>query len=334
MTPAGSEGTGAVLVAPDSFKGTMTASEVAAAMSAGVAEAGLAAIELPLADGGEGTASILMGVLGGEVLEAEASDPLGRPMRSDFVLLDDGRAVVEVASASGLTLIPEVERDAMAASTRGTGELIAAAIAAGAGGILVAAGGSATTDGGKGAAEVLMDAGFDPAANPITVLCDARTRWEDCPRVFAPQKGADPAQVEELERRLVTIAAEMPRDPTGVELTGAAGGLSGGLWGWFGAELVSGAARVLDLLAFDQALAGATCVLSGEGRIDSSTAEGKLVSEVAGRSRKADKPCFAIVGEEQLDPDQASVLGISAVREGRNPAEITACARQLVETTL
>ena len=302
-------------------------------MAAGVEEAGLDAIELPLADGGEGTASILRDALGGEVRKQTATDPLGRSLEADYVLLEDGRAVVEVAAASGLTLVSELERDAMAATTRGTGELIAAAAAAGAGEILVAAGGSATTDGGKGAVEALEEAEFDPTSHPITVLCDAKTSWEDCPRVFAPQKGADPEQVSELERRLDTIASGMPRDPRGIELTGAAGGLSGGLWGWFGARLVPGAARVLDLLGFDEALSRAACALTGEGRIDASTVEGKLVCEVAGRCRLSAKPCLAIVGEEQLDADQASALGIFAIREGRNPAEIKACARQLVETT-
>ncbi|MFM8527002.1 MAG: glycerate kinase, partial [bacterium] len=268
----------------------------------------------------------------GEARRVAAHDPLGQPVQAGFVLLNDGRAVVEVAAASGLTLVPESERDALAADTRGTGELLGAAAAAGAGEILVAAGGSATTDGVRGAVEVMRESGFDSEAHPVTVLCDARTSWEDCPRVFAPQKGADLAQVAELEQRLGKLATEMPRDPTGIELTGAAGGLSGGLWSWFGARLVSGAARVLDLLSFDQALSRADCVLTGEGRLDPSTGEGKWVAEVAGRSLEAGIPCLAVVGELALDPAEAQGLGLVGVREGGNPGEICACARQLVES--
>ena len=297
-------------------------------------EAGFEPLSLPLADGGEGSASLIRDALGGRTVGIQASDPLGRSIEASFVLLSDGRAVIEVAAASGLTLVPEDERDALGASTRGTGELILAAAEAGAREILVAAGGSATTDGGLGVVEVLREAGFDPASLPITVLCDARTRWEDCPRVFAPQKGADAGQVEELESRLDALADSMPRDPRGVDLTGAAGGLSGGLWSWFGAKLVPGAETVLDLLDFDSALAQAQCVITGEGRLDPSTGEGKLVAEVARRARAASKPCMAVVGEDSLGLEQAERLGLSAVREGRNPAESAVSARQLVETTL
>jgi glycerate kinase len=209
--------------------------------------------------------------------------------------------------------------------------LIAAAAKAGAGEVILAAGGSATTDGGTGAVEALHDADLGDTPPKITVLCDVTTAWQDSPRIFAPQKGATPEQVTELEARLEKLAEEMPKDPRGVAMTGAAGGLTGGLWAWFDAELVSGASRVLDLLGFDQALSDAGFVLTGEGRLDASTAEGKLVSEVAGRSHRADVPCLAVVGELALDAGEVERLRLAAVREGRNPGELSASARQLVE---
>lgn len=332
MSAGRSDSGAACLVAPDSFKGTMSAEQVAAAMVEGVTEAGLPALRMPLADGGEGTTRVLGEALGGAFHTAEVADPLGRPIDAEYCLLPDGRAVVEVAAASGLTLTDRSERDPLKASTRGTGELISAAVDAGAGEVLLAAGGSATTDGGMGAVEALRDAGLADAPPRITVLCDVTTAWQDSPRIFAPQKGASAVQVAELETRLSELAQVMPRDPHGVAMTGAAGGLAGGLWAWVGAELAPGASKVLDLLGFDQALADARCVITGEGRLDASTGEGKLVAEVAGRSHEASIPCLAVVGESALDPAETEGLGLVGVREGGNPGEISASARQLVES--
>ena len=150
-----------VLVAPDSFKGTFSAREVAAAIAAGLRSADREARELPVADGGEGTMEVLVTALGGEVRVVTVSDPLGRPIEAGFALLPDGTAVVEMAQASGLGLVEEGERDAWAASTRGTGELIVAAVEAGAEKVIVTVGGSATTDGGAGALEALDEAGVE-----------------------------------------------------------------------------------------------------------------------------------------------------------------------------
>ena len=301
-------------------------------MSVGAVEAGCEVELMPLADGGEGTARILGDALAGEFRTALVSDPLGRVIEAEYCLLPGDRALIEVAAASGLTRVEEAERDPVAASTRGTGELIAAAVEGGARELLIAAGGSATTDGGLGAIEALQGAGLESALPAITVLCDVSTAWQDSPGIFAPQKGATGDQVAELEERLDRLAESMPRDPRGVAMTGAAGGLTGALWSWFEAELVAGAGRVLDLLAFDEALGRAGCVLTGEGRLDASTEEGKLVAEVAARSRVADVPCLAVVGEISLDRAGVERLGLGAVREGRNPGEITASARQLVES--
>jgi glycerate kinase len=312
-----------VLVAPDSFKGTFSAAEVAAAVARGLRAGGRDAVELPIGDGGEGT----MDALGGEIRTATVSDPLGRPVEARFALREGGRTgVVETAEASGLRLVAEDERDAFAASTRGTGELIAAAARAGARSVVVAVGGSATTDGGAGALEALDEAGVDV---PITVLCDVRTAWEDAPRVFGPQKGADPRTVKRLERRLDKLAARAPRDPRGVPMTGAAGGLSGGLWAFRGAKLVPGAAYVLDAIGFDDRMREARFVVTGEGKLDAQTLEGKAAAEVATRARQGGVACHAVVGRNELDEFRARVLDFGLVIEATDEAELEAAGREL-----
>ena len=317
-----------VLVAPDSFKGSFTAAEVAAAIARGLRAAGRGVEELPIADGGDGTMEVLVSALGGDLRVARVSDPLGRPVEAAFALLPDGEtAVVETAQASGLWRIAEEERDAWRASTRGTGELIAAAARAGARTVTVTVGGSATTDGGKGAVEALRQAGASPR---LRVLCDVRTPWEDAARVFGPQKGADAGTVRRLERRLAALAARAPRDPRGVAMTGAAGGLSGGLWAHFGAELVPGAAYVLDAVEFDAAMRDAAFVVTGEGRLDEQTLAGKAVGEVATRARQGGVPCHAVVGENALSSFDARRLDLASVIEARTIAELERAGRELV----
>jgi glycerate kinase len=316
-----------VLVAPDDFKGTFTAPEVAAAIAAGIRDAGLEADELPIADGGNGTVAALHASLGGGLRTTRASDPLGRPVDAHWLLLPDGRtAVVEMAAASGLPLVAPEERDPWRASTRGTGELIAAAAAAGAEHVLVAVGGSATTDGGAGAVEALEAAGARPA---LTVICDVRVPFEDCARVFGPQKGADPATVERLTRRLHELAEAAPRDPRGRPMTGAAGGLSGGLWAYCGAELVEGAGYVLDAVRLDERLEAADAVVSGEGRLDDQTLTGKAIAELARRCRAAGKPLHVVVGTSTLTPDEVAELGVAGVHEASTLEELEAAGRAL-----
>lgn len=322
------------LVCPDSFKGTFGAVEVAAAIGGGIEEAGGVVDLCPAADGGEGTAETVRAAIGGEVRQATVHDPLGREIEAAFVLVEGGAtAVVDTAAASGLPLVAAEERDAEAASTYGTGELIAAAVEAGARRVLLAAGGSATTDGGVGAIEALRARGFggDRAVrrDGILVLCDVTTRFEDAARVFGPQKGADAAQVEELTARLGEIAGELPRDPRGVPMTGCAGGLSGGLWAAFGAELRAGADYVLDLLGFDERLAAADVVVSGEGRIDSQSLEGKVVGQIAERCAAAGKPLHVIVGQSALDPDAAARAGIASITEAGDLTALRTAGRHL-----
>jgi glycerate 2-kinase len=318
---------GRVLVAPDSFKGTLAATEVAAAIARGLRAAGRDAVELPVADGGEGTMDVLVGVLGGELRTAEVTDPLGRPVEASFALLPDGHpAIVETAQASGLWRVEEGQRDAWAASTRGTGELIAAAAEAGAETVIVTVGGSATTDGGAGALAALDDAGVQPA---LEVLCDVRTPWELAPSVFAPQKGADPKTVARLERRLDELAEAAPRDPRGEPMTGAAGGLSGGLWAHRGAKLRPGAAYVLDAIGFDDLMRAAPFVVTGEGRLDDQTLQGKVVGELATRCRQNGVSCHAVVGRNALDPFQIRMLDLASVTEAGTERDLEEAGREL-----
>jgi glycerate kinase len=317
------------LVVPDSFKGTLSAREVADAIGAGVVDAGARADLCPAADGGEGTLDVLLAGLGGERRTASAHDPLGRPLEAGFALVREGRtAIIEVAAASGLQLVDPAERDPERASSAGTGELIAAAVEAGARRIWVAAGGSATTDGGRGAIDALEAAGSLRDAQ-LEVLCDTSVPFERAAEVFSPQKGASPEQVERLTSRLVALAGSLPRDPRGRAMTGAAGGLSGGLWAAFGAHLVPGAAFVLGVLGFDRRLEDAAAVITGEGRLDSQSGQGKLGGEVARRCRAAGILAHAIAGELALDRSELRRLGFSSGQEARTPEEIRAAAERI-----
>ncbi len=318
-----------ILAAPDSFKGTLSAADVAEAIGRGISGAGGEAELMPAADGGEGTADALIRALGGEYRDAPSHDPLGREIDARFALLGDGEtAVVEVAQASGLSLVSEPDRDAETASTAGTGELIDAAARAGARRILVAAGGSATTDGGAGAIEAIEAAGGLGGAK-LEVICDTSLPFERAAEVFAPQKGADPAAVTRLGERLTARAGALPRDPRGKAMTGAGGGLSGGLWAAFGARLVPGAAYVLGALGFDRRLEDASAVVTGEGRLDRTTLEGKLAGEIAKRCRSAGVPCHLIAGSVALDDEGRRRLGAASVAEASTLDQIEAAARSL-----
>jgi glycerate kinase len=316
------------LVAPDAFKGTFAAPVVAAALARGLEAAGWEADRCPVADGGEGTLELLVAALGGRVQRVTASDPLGRLIACDVGWVDAGAgagatAIVEVAQASGLGLVAAAQRDAWAASTRGTGELIAAAAAAGAREILVAAGGSATTDGGRGAVEAIAAGGGLRGAR-LAVLCDVTTTFEDAARVFAPQKGADAATAARLAERLQAYAATLPRDPRGIRATGAAGGLSGGLWAAFGAELRPGAAAVLDALGVDERLRRCALVVAGEGCLDEQSFDGKVVGELARRAAGAGVALHVVAGTSRLERSAWHGHGLAHVHVASTPAQIEA----------
>lgn len=321
-----------LLVAPDSFKGTFAAEEVADALARGLEAAGATADRCPVADGGEGTMAVLLATLGGELVEVDAHDPLGRPLRAPLGLTDGGAtAIVEVAAASGLGLVGAAERDAEAASTRGTGELIAAALAHGARRVLVALGGSATSDGGEGAIAAIAAAGGLGGAE-LVCLCDVTTPFESAAEVFGPQKGASPEAVARLTARLHAHAQALARDPRGRAMTGAAGGLAGGLWAAFDARLAAGAPFVLDALDFDRRLARAGAVITGEGRLDAQTLQGKLVGEIAARAARAGVPVHAVVGSSALAAADAAALGLASVTEAGDLAAFERAGRALAGT--
>jgi glycerate kinase len=192
----------------------------------------------------------------------------------------------------------------------------------------VAAGGSATTDGGRGAIDALHAAGGIHDAR-LEVLCDTSIPFERAPEVFAAQKGATPDQINRLTERLVAFAGALPRDPRGRVLTGAAGGLSGGLWAAFGAHLVPGAAFVLGVVGFDNRLEKADAVITGEGRLDAQSREGKLTGEVAKRCRAARVPCHVIAGEIALSPADEARFGFATLGSATSEESITGTAERI-----
>jgi glycerate 2-kinase len=316
-----------ILVAPDSFKGTFSAATVAVAVGRGLAQAGFDVDLCPMADGGEGTLAVLAPALGAVPQFAQAADPLGMEIEAAFAIVGDV-AIVETATASGLGLVPESERDPFAASTEGTGDLIAAAVSAGARTVYLGVGGSATTDGGMGAIAAIERQGGLRGAK-LVVLCDVRVPFEDAARVFGPQKGADPEMVEALSQRLQEFALGFPRDPRGLPMGGAAGGLSGGLWAALGAELVPGAAFVLDLLDFDRRASGVLAVVTGEGRLDAQTLTGKVACEVSTRARLAGVPCYAVVGSSAVTLDEMLELDLQAAIEATDLEEMESAGLRL-----
>jgi glycerate kinase len=268
------------LACPDKFKGTLTAAQATAAAAAGLRRAGFDEVrELPLADGGEGTLDALLAARGGSRRKVRVTGPLGEPVEAEWGVLPGGTAVVEMAAASGLQLVGG-RNDPLRASTRGTGELIAAALRGGARRVVVGVGGSATTDGGLGAVQAL---GWSLGGADVTVACDTSTRFLDAATTFAPQKGASEAQVALLTRRLGRLADEYAQR-TGVDVrelagSGAAGGLAGGLAA-IGAQLESGFEVVAQAAGLEDALAGVLLVVTGEGRLDASSFTGKVVGGV------------------------------------------------------
>lgn len=325
-----------VLVAPDKFKGTLTAAQVAAAIARGLARAGMGADTCRVADGGEGTIEVLTEEVQHELTAVAAHDVLGRPVKGRVALLDGGRtALVEVADAVGLSLIEPSERNALAANSRGAGELVAAAAETGAREILVGVGGTAMTDGGAGAIEALREAGLVGVRGPLaksprlTVLCDARAGWEQAVTVFSPQKGAGEADLPILLERFDELAGTLPRDPRGVLFTGCGGGLAGGLWSAAGAELKSGAGFVLDRIGFNARMQASRAVITGEGCLDHQTLLGKAVGEVATRARQSGVPCHAIVGRREMSEFEARILDFESVSQAGTARAIAAVSERL-----
>ena len=284
------------LACPASLKGVLDAPAAAAALAEGLRAGGAEAVELPVADGGEGTAEVLRLALGGEWRQADVQDAFGRPRSVRWLLLPDGTAVVE--SAAAVPLDPE-RLDPLAASSRGYGELVAAALAEGPTGLLLCLGGTGTMDAGAGLLEVV---GELPV--PARVACDVTATLAAVPRIFGPQKGAGPAEVAELERRFAAREelALFQHEPGG----GAGGGLGAALAS-LGAELVPGAGLVLDAARFDAS--GYDLVVTGEGRVDATTALGKAPGEVARRS--AGTRCAVFGGVVEVEIPGVETIALS-----------------------
>jgi len=338
-----------VIVAPDKFKGSLSAPEAARAIGRGVARAAPDAVVdlVPMADGGEGTVEALVEATGGTYREATVSGPMGTPVNARYGRLGDGRtAVIEMAAASGLILVPPDRRDPLRASTRGTGELIRAAIGDGATRLIVGIGGSATNDGGAGLAQSLgyrlldpdgidlppgggalarLDridpSGRDPGLSGVDLFVASDVDNPLCgphgaSAVYGPQKGATPGQVEGLDRNLAHLARIIGRD-LGVDVAevpgaGAAGGLGAGLIAFAGGTLGPGVDRVIEAVGLAGRLDGADLCLTAEGAIDGSTAFGKTAVGVARLARSLACPTLALVGS--IGPGAEEVLreGIDA----------------------
>jgi glycerate kinase len=285
------------VVCPDKFRGTLRADEAARAIAAGLRRAGFDdVVELPLADGGEGTLATMLAARGGSRRTSRVTGPLGQPVEADWGVLPGGVAIIEMARASGLALVGR-RNDPLRASTRGTGELIATARAQGCKRAIVAVGGSASTDGGLAAVETLR---WSLAGIDVTVACDVDTPFLDAARVYGPQKGASDAQVALLTRRLERLADQY-RTRTGVDVTklegaGAAGGLAGGLAA-IGAHLAPGFDVVADAVELEPALDGADLVCTGEGRLDASSLAGKVVGGVLEWAQELGVPAAVIAGQ-------------------------------------
>jgi glycerate kinase len=291
------------------------------ALAAGMQTAGLEADELPVADGGEGTAEVFAAALGGEWRTAAASDPLGRPIRARYLVLEDGSVVVEASEAVGLRLLAEEERDPMAASSGGLGELLLAAAAEASGPILVGLGDSATVDGGAGLLEVVGD---ELVGRELQALCDVRNPLlgeRGAARAFGPQKGASPEQVEALEERLAGI--DRLRPYAGLPGAGAAGGLGGAIAA-LGGELLSGADVVLERIDFRGMARGVDLVVTGEGTVDRSTVEGKAVGEVVRVCREEEVRCEVFGGRVEEAPPgvEAHALSGDPVRAADDLVEL------------
>jgi len=360
-----------VIIAPDSFKGSLTSSEVADAIEKGIlaVDSNTEIIKIPLADGGEGTVEALVNFSKGVILSVNVSDPLGNPIKAYYGLLKIGErrdssapqfytAVIEMAKASGLTLVPVEKRNPLNTTSFGTGELIKDALDKGCKKIIIGIGGSATVDGGSGMAQALGVKFYKIGKRPnsavpqfyeikdkmtgglladmekidiskldkridnceIIVACDVDNPLlgeKGAARVYGPQKGATPEQVEILENNLKKFAGTI-KDTLGIDIinlpgSGAAGGLGGGLVAFLNAQLESGIKLILDTIHFEEMIKDADLIITGEGRIDSQTAYGKVVAGVAKIAKKHDIPVIAIGGSIEENLGELYNIGVTSI---------------------
>ncbi len=339
-----------IVIAPDSYKESLTAMEVATSIEKGFKQVLPQAeyIKLPMADGGEGTVQSLVDATGGEIIPHHVTGPLGQQVEGFFGLLGDGKtAIIEMAAASGLHLVEPEFRNPLLTTTYGTGELIRAVLDRGVEHIIVGIGGSATNDGGLGMAQALGIRMLDSAGNSLghgggalanlatidtanldprlanirlEVACDVDNPLcgpKGASHVFGPQKGATPEMVELLDRNLSHYAnvmkAQLGKDVKEMKGAGAAGGLGAALLGLLGAELRPGIEIVMDAVNLSDVLKDADLVITGEGRIDSQTIHGKTPIGVARCAKQYDLPVIGIAGCLSSDCGVVHAHGIDAV---------------------
>jgi glycerate 2-kinase len=339
----------AIAIAPDSFKGSLTAMEAADCIERGLKKAltAVRTVKIPMADGGDGTVQTVVDATGGRIATRTVRGPLGEPVRARFGLSGDGRtAVIEMAAASGLALLKPAQRNPLVTTTFGTGELIRHALKLKVRKILVGIGGSATNDGGTGMARALGVKFFDQAGRPLPegggaladlaridasgrdprldgvtleVACDVDNPLSGprgASRVYGPQKGATPAMVRRLDRNLARLGRLVRRDLDLDILTvpggGAAGGLGAGLMAFAGGVLRPGIDMVTDLVGLRRRIKGCDLVIVGEGRMDGQTAFGKAPAGVAKIAREQGIPVIAIAGSVGPDADRVHAVGIGA----------------------
>lgn len=339
-----------IVIAPDSFKESLSATKVAKAISSGimrvVPDAEITCI--PFADGGEGTVEALITATNGKRVNVRTVDPLGRPIQSFYGILGDGKtAVIEMAAASGLELLAPEERNLLMASTYGTGLLAKAALEAGFSNIILGIGGSATNDGGAGMAQALGFGLHDKNGNPIalgggflnellsidrssvhpllekakiTVACDVRNPLlgpSGATRVYGPQKGATAETLQKLENNLTHFSGVLrlafEKDFAEIPGSGAAGGLGAGLMAFCNADLVPGFKLISDLTNLENHLKNASLVFTGEGRIDAQTTSGKTISGIAQLAKKHAVPVIALAGYVSNDLQELYQMGVTAV---------------------
>jgi glycerate kinase len=357
-----------IIVAPNSFKGSLSATQAAKAIARGVREVfpDAEVVEIPIADGGEGTVESLVSANKGRYEWVDVEGPLGDPVLASFGLIDGGKtAVAELASASGYVLLSPALRDPRKTSTYGFGQLLEAARQSGVKSVIAGIGSSATNDGGVGMAQALgyrfLDAEGvdlprggaallrlqridDSRLNPgwrsvqVMVACDVTnplTGPEGASAIYGPQKGADPVTVRLLDRALARLAEVIERQygkrVADIPGAGAAGGTGAGLMAFLGARLVSGAGLVVDASGFDRALPGAQLVITGEGRADGQTAYGKAPGEVARRAQAAGVPTVLLAGTKGAGWETLLTKGFTSVaalaQEGDNLQDLMQDAR-------
>ena len=339
-----------IVLAFDSFKGSASSTELAdAARQAIIGEIPQCKIaQFTIADGGEGTTAAICSAIESRVVECDTTDPLMRPISTQYNITPDGVAIMEMASASGLTLVEPHLRNPLVTTTYGTGEMILDAISKGCRTIILGIGGSATNDAAIGLLSALGIRFYDKEGNPTLELCkvadfDIREINPDvkntkfiiacdvnnpfygdrgAAHIYSPQKGASPSQVEELDAGLRNFAA-LVKTKLGINLqeipgTGAAGGMGGGLLAFLNATLKPGIDTILEMIGFDKEVADASAVFTGEGRIDSQSGMGKAIGGIIKLAQKHNVPVIAIGGSvaDDVDADKLGLLAAMSIQQG------------------